>query len=143
MQTLARRQTTTLDKGARRTYEEELEWSIVLFWASMLDQELLDDEFQSGFLSAVAVLGLDTEDAGWVSVFNFTPKLAAIVTICKALVVFMAYKQRQDDIDRLKKEGLGETEAQKEAVSIVEGVHDVVPRLLYLQVYGGLGFPED
>jgi len=106
---------------------------------------MLDDEFQSGFLSAVAVLGLDTKDVGWVSVFNFTPKLAAIVTICKALVVFMAYKQRQDDIDRLKEEGLGETKAQKEAISIVEGLHDMVPRLLYLQEYGGLtlGFPED
>lgn len=143
MQTLARRETTTLNRGSRRTCEEELEWSIVLFWASMLDQELLDDEFQSGFLSAVAVLGLDTEDAGWVSVFNFTPKLAAIVTICKALVVFMAYKQRQNDIDRLKDEGLSEAEAKQEAVSIVESVHDMVPRLLCLQEYGGPASPMD
>ena len=64
--------------------------------------------------------------------FNFTPKLAAIVTVCKALVVFMAYKQRQDDIDRLIGAGIGESEARKEAVSIVEGVHDMVPRLLCL-----------
>ena len=110
----------------------KLSSAIVLSQASMLDQELLD-EFQSGFLSAVAVLGLDTEDAGWVSVFSFTPKLAAIVTVCKALVVFMAYKQRQDDIDRLTGDGMGEKEARKEAVSIVEGVHDMVPRLLCLQ----------
>ena len=143
MQSLARRETAALDKGARKVCEDELQWSIVLFWASMLDQELLDDEFQSGFLSALAVLGLDTEDAGWVSVFNFTPKLAAIVTVCKALVVFMAYKQRQDDIDRLIGAGIGESEARKEAVSIVEGVHDMVPRLLCLQEYGGPASPMD
>jgi hypothetical protein len=104
---------------------------------------LLDDEFQSGFLSAVAVLGLDTEDAGWVSVFTFTPKLAAIVTVCKALVVFMAYKQRQDDIDRLVENGVCEKEAKKEAVSVVEGVQAIVPRLLCLQEYGGRASPMD
>jgi hypothetical protein len=103
----------------------------------MLNYELLDDEFQSGFLSAVAVLGLDTEDAGWMSVFNFAPKPAAIVTVCKALVVFMARKQRQDDIDRLIADGVSEKEARKEAVSIVEGVQAIVRRLLCLQGYGG------
>lgn len=131
-QRLARRESTALGRKGRRDREDELQWSIVIFWASMLDHELLDDEFQSGFLSAVAVLGLDTEDAGWVSVFNFTPKLAAIVTVCKALVVYMAYKQRQDDIDRLLKEGRRDAEAKEEALSIVEGVHAIVPRLLCL-----------
>jgi hypothetical protein len=138
VQRLARRDTITLDKRVRRSCDDELQWSIVLFWASMLDQELLDDEFQSGFLSAVAVLGLDAEDAGWVSVFNFTPKLAAIVTVCKALVVFMAYRQRQDDIDRLVEDGMCEKEAKREAVSVVEGVQAIVPRLLCLHKHGAL-----
>jgi hypothetical protein len=86
---------------------------------------------------------LDTEDAGWMSVFNFTPKPAVIVTVCKALVLFMARKQRQDDIDRLIADGVSEKEAKKEAISIVEGVQSIVPRLLCLQGYGGLTSPMD
>lgn len=110
----------------------------------MLDQELLDDEFQSGFLSAVAVLALDTDDAGWVKVSNFTPKLAGIVTVCTALVIWMAYKQRQNDICRLKDEdGMDEAEVKKEAVSVVEGVHAIAPRLICLQEYGGIASPMD
>lgn len=105
--------------------------------------ELLD-EFQSGYLSAVAVFGVDTDDAGWVKVFNFTPELAGIVTVCRALVIWMAYKQRQDDIRRLKdKDGMDEAEAKRKAISIVEGVHARAPRLICLQEYGGIASPMD
>lgn len=144
VQRLARQPISNLRSSEKSDARGKLEWAVVLFWASMLDQELLDNEFESGFLSAVAVLGLDTDDAGWVKVFNFTPKLAAIVTITRALVIWMAYKQRQDHIHQLtEEEGMGEVEAKKRAVSVVEGVHTMVPRLICLQEYGGVASPMD
>ena len=50
----------------------------------MLNQELPKKQVLKRF---IAVLGLDTEDAGRMIVFSLIPKLAAIVTVCKALVV--------------------------------------------------------
>lgn len=55
----------------------------------------------------------------------------------------LAYKQRQDDIGRLTRNGMSEKEARKEAISVVEGVHDIVPKLLCLQEYGGPASPMD
>jgi hypothetical protein len=40
-------------------------------------------------------------------------------------------------------DGVSEKEAKKEAISIVEGVQSIVPRLLCLQGYGGLTSPMD
>lgn len=49
---------------------------------------------------------MNTEDAGLESVFNYVAKLATIVMVCKAVVVFMAYNHGQDDIDRLTGDGM-------------------------------------
>lgn len=52
---------------------------------------------------------LDTDHADWMKVFNITPKLAGVVTVCRALVIWMAYRHRQHDICRWKDgEGMDE-----------------------------------
>ena len=56
----------------------------------MLDHPLPNSEFDSGLVSAVAVLGLDTESARWTDASSFTPKLSAIITISRALVIYSA-----------------------------------------------------
>jgi len=56
----------------------------------MLNYPLLNSEFDSSLLSAVAVLGLDTESASWTDALSFTLKLLAVITVSRALVIYSA-----------------------------------------------------
>ena len=74
-----------------REQRQDLCLAAVNFWILMLDHPLPNSEFASGLVSAVAVLGLDTESAGWADASSFTPKLSAIITISRALVIYSAW----------------------------------------------------
>jgi hypothetical protein len=54
----------------------------------MFDHELKDREFESGIISAAAILGLEVEKGGWRSALSYTPMLSAIITMLQALVVY-------------------------------------------------------
>ena len=54
------------------------------FWIAMFDHELKDREFESGIISASAVLGLEVERGGWRSALSYTPMLSAIITTLRA-----------------------------------------------------------
>jgi len=64
----------------------------------MFDHELKAGEYESGIMSALAVLGFDTQKGGWMAATNYTPILSAIVTITRALVVHSAHKEREDEV---------------------------------------------
>ena len=57
----------------------------------MFDHELKASDFESGIISALAVLGLNNETGGWTPAINYTPILSAIVTITRALVIHQAW----------------------------------------------------
>jgi hypothetical protein len=69
------------------------------FWIAMFDYELKDREFESGIISAAAVLGLEVERGGWRSALSYTPMLSAIITTLRALVVYRAHGNRQRSIE--------------------------------------------
>ena len=56
----------------------------------MFDHELKAGEFESGIISALAVLGLNSEKEGWSTAINYTLVLLAVVTIIRGLVVYRA-----------------------------------------------------
>jgi hypothetical protein len=75
-----------------------LEKHCLQLWIWLLDHTLLADEHKSGLLSGVAVLRLkpDSCRGGWVPAHHFSLTLSALVTTSKALVVYYAYRQREE-----------------------------------------------
>ncbi|KAI0994151.1 hypothetical protein K3495_g14031, partial [Podosphaera aphanis] len=114
-----------------------LEGACLDFWLAMLDHSLKDNEYESGLLSGLAGLGLDTINGGWLSPMNYTPILSALITVSKALVIYKAYQERNEDIRNWKRRGLGELDAKDEAISVIEGVKVMVQKFMTLTTYGG------
>ncbi len=54
----------------------------------MFDHKLKANKYESGIISGLSVIGLDTNKGGWVKAKNFTPVLSAIVIITCALVAY-------------------------------------------------------
>jgi len=103
----------------------------------MFDHELKADEHESGIMSALAVLGLDTQKGGWTAATNYTPILSAMVTVVRALVVYSAYKKREDEVQRLRQEGREEHDAKAEAPSVYALVRGMVHAFMTLTRYDG------
>jgi RecQ family ATP-dependent DNA helicase len=70
---------------------QPLQQTILRFLISLLDHQIRGNEFESGILSGLAVLGLDP-DNGWVNALNYTPILSAVVKIARILVVQYAWE---------------------------------------------------
>ena len=47
------------------------------------------------------MLGLNTSNGGWMPVEDFIPSLLAIVTVRRAMLVYIAYRHRINAIQRL------------------------------------------
>lgn len=120
-----------------------IEQASLEFWLAMLDHELKDEEFESGIISGLAVLGLEVEKGGWMPAINYTPILSAIVTVARALVVYQAYQSRQQAIQRDMARGSSEAEAKQSAPAIVHGVDEMAERFMRLRVFGGMISPMD
>ena len=121
--------------GARPTppdRQRELDAACLEFWIAMFDHELSTGEFESGIISALAVLGLNTEKGGWKEAINYTPILSAIVTGTRALVIHQAWKDREDEIQRLQQEGWREEAARQQATSVFRFTQTMVHRFMTL-----------
>ena len=57
----------------------------------MFNYKLKAGDFDSGIISGLAILGLDTQRGGWKPAINYTPILSAIVTIARVLVIYRAW----------------------------------------------------
>ncbi|KAL9628824.1 MAG: hypothetical protein Q9204_005638 [Flavoplaca sp. TL-2023a] len=130
----------TARKGARR---EAIEEAFSTFWVAMFDHELKDSEFKSGIISGLAVLGIDTQNGSWKTPLNFTPILSAIVAVMRALVVYRAWRFRQQSIENGIRTGLSGEEAADQAPAVVDGVDKLVQRFMTLREYGGRISPMD
>jgi len=109
----------------------------------MFDHELKDREFESGIISAAAVLGLEVERGGWRSALSYTPVLSAIITTLRALVIYRAYGDRRRSIEADIRQGLSEVEAKRRAPAIVDGVDVMVKRFMTIRDFGGRITPMD
>ena len=108
----------TQSKAERKNERRQvIEDTCLMFWIAMFDHELKDSEFQSGIMSGLAVLGIDTQNGRWKSALSYTPILSAIVAIMRALVVYRAWQMRQHSIRDMMSQGLSEEEAATQARS--------------------------
>jgi hypothetical protein len=113
------------------------------FWIAMFDHTLQDREFESGIISAAAILGLEVEKEGWKSALTYTPALSAIITTMRALVVYQGYRERQVAIERLFTQGLSQSQARRQAPAVVECVDALTKRFMTIRSFGGMISPMD
>jgi hypothetical protein len=66
--------------AAKKVAAVAVEEASLAFWITMFDHKLKDREFESGIISAAAILGLEVEKGGWRSALSYTPMLSAIIT---------------------------------------------------------------
>ena len=117
-------------------WQEKMEEACLGFWLAMFDHELKAGEYESGIISALAVLGLSPENEGWSTAMNYTPVLSAVVTITRGLVVYRAWLTHQNAIQAGVEGGIEEREARERALSIFEEVKEIVQRFMTLTVLG-------
>jgi superfamily II DNA/RNA helicase len=127
----------------RRRQRQQLVQAVLEFWIAMFDHHLKDREFESGIISALAVLGLDTEKGGWMPAVNYTPILAGIITPLRAIVVYRAWSARIRSIRRHMRNGKSKDEAGREAPSVLDGVQGMVDTFMTLTQFHGHPTPMD
>jgi superfamily II DNA helicase RecQ len=143
-QSMRHLQTITSDRsGTQHARREAIEEACFTFWIAMFDHELKDSEFDSGIMSGLAVLGIDTQTGTWKSALSYTPILSAIVAVMRALVVYRAWKIRQKSIQEGVTGGMSLEEAADQARSVVDGVDRLTERFMTLREFGGRISPMD
>ena len=58
---------------------------------SLLDHQVHSSHYHNAVVSALAVLGVDTEHLTWLPAENYTPKLSAVVKLARIMVVLETY----------------------------------------------------
>ncbi|KAK1092972.1 hypothetical protein LTR48_003290 [Friedmanniomyces endolithicus] len=91
----------------------------------------------------LAILGMDTQTGGWMEAQNYTPILAAMITVLRAMVVYRSWQARQQPVRGYVKAGRSDREATAEAPSVYEGVQQMVDRVMTLTQFHGHPTPLD
>ena len=125
-------------KAARR---DAIEKASLAFWIAMFDHEMKNHEYDSAIVSGLAVLGIKRTGEGFVAAIDYTPKLSAVVTVLRGLVVYRAWNERQAEISRCEGEGMSRAKAQQSARGVHEFVQEPVRRFMTLIEYGGSSTP--
>ena len=63
------------------------------FWLAVFDHTLHTDHYHSVLVSALAMLGIDTEDRNWQTPESYTPKLSAVIKLARIMMMLQAYDQ--------------------------------------------------
>jgi hypothetical protein len=116
------------DKEAQAETKEqrkELDRLVLGFFIALLDHNTGDVESRSIFITGLAILGID-RDGGWKSPLIYTPSLSAVVTVGRMLVLDMAGKQREADVEKLVND---ENMSKKKAEEAVIGRYGYVERM--------------
>lgn len=77
---------------------EAIEKACLDFWITIFDHEIKDTEFECGIISGLAILGSESMSTEWAQAIHFTPKLSAIITILRALIIYRAFSKRKREI---------------------------------------------
>lgn len=58
----------------------------------MFDHEMKDHEYDSAIVSGLAVIAIKRIGEGYTKAIHYTPKLSAVVTVLRGLVVYLVWK---------------------------------------------------
>lgn len=95
---------STIQAPARKKLKElrEIDRQCLEVWIRLLDHRLHTDHYESGLVSALAMLGIDPADRNWLTPENYTPKLSAVVKLARIMLPMRAW----DQIGERRPEGL-------------------------------------
>lgn len=137
------------DAGAEGENEGEgadaraLERHVLVFFIELMDHDIGDNEFQNALYSGLAVLGVDVAH-GWRSALVYTPRLSAIVTVARMLVLYKAVQDRRIYIkQRRQTTGESEQEASRKAQNHFNRVKGMVQKFMTIIAYDGQPSPMD
>jgi hypothetical protein len=121
-----------LQQTARSTRPDDkakLEERCLRLWIGLLDHALPGDEYQSGLLSGLAILGIkpDQHGGGWVPAHEYSQTLSALITTSRALVVYHASRLRDAALQR----------DEEKAPTVFELVKEMVRRFMTLTEFDG------
>ena len=77
-------------RGDRAQQFDDLQDTVLEFWYAMFAHELKASEFDSGIISALAIQGINPHTLAWADAMSYTPKLSAVVTTLRWLVIYRA-----------------------------------------------------
>jgi superfamily II DNA helicase RecQ len=80
---------------------KEIEREVLRFCISLLDHPLQDNEYKSGIISALAVMGI-RDDGGWLNAEDYTPKYSAVIKLARLMVVQEAYERKEEAIKQMQ-----------------------------------------
>ena len=124
------------EKG--KQWKEEMKNRAGIFWLTMLDQRIHSDHHENGMISGLAGLGLNTADGSWAKPENFTPKIAAIVTTSKSLVIRQAWRDREVEIEEVMlQEGCDRKDGEWKVPGVFERVQERVQGRMTVIEFGG------
>jgi hypothetical protein len=90
----------------------------------------------------MAVLGISAE-SGWLSPLVYTPKQSAIVSTSRMLVLYKSTQMRQEEVDKLARQG----HSAEDAAALAHGHHhfvgEMAGRFMTLITFGGKPTPMD
>jgi hypothetical protein len=129
-------------RDARKTVRRDaIEEASLTFWIAMFDHEMKGHKYDSAIVSRLVVIGIRRTGEGFAAAIDYTPKLSAIMTMLRGLVVYWAWKERQADISRYESEGISRQKAQQAVRGIDEFVREPVRRFMTLMEYGSPSTP--
>lgn len=121
---------------------EALDGHVLHFMLALLDHILGDNEYISALISGLAVLGISS-GSRWLSPLIYTPKLSAVVSTSRMLVLYQLTQMRQEKMDTLaEEEGWGPEDAAAMALSHHQLVQEMANRFMTLTEYGGKPSPR-
>ena len=101
-------------KERQAEFMDALEQCVLGLYIALLDHHVGDSEFKSALCSGLAVLGC-REGGGWSGPSEFTPKLSAIVTTAKMMVVYKAKVDRDRALQEAQAvQGMTRQEAEED-----------------------------
>jgi hypothetical protein len=131
------------DERLDEQQEEALQGHVLQLMLALLDHVLGDNEYTSALISGLAVLGISS-GSGWLSPLIYTPKLSAVVSTSRMLVLYQSTQMRQEKMDTLaEQEGWGPEDAAAMAPSHHQLVQEMANRFMTLTEYGGKPTPMD
>lgn len=99
-----------------KAYYEAIDKELLMFLFSVLSHRLTSNEYDNVMVSFLAVAAIQPDNS-WESPVTYTPKLSAIVTLSKLLLLLSIVRQRESRVQDLIEGGKSQEEAEEKAPS--------------------------
>ncbi|KAI8682258.1 hypothetical protein NCS56_00348100 [Fusarium sp. Ph1] len=120
---------TGADRNGRYT-PERLQRSCLDAVVQFLDHPFKNgNHYESIIISALAVMGIDRESGGWVSVTNYTPIYSAVIKVARYLVLYQSILERHGQKMQLR-QYMSAREAEEQAEGLFRIVRHKVRRFI-------------